>query len=162
MTTTSDFDRQSLRHVLATIAYRASKTFRGSSAAFAAFRLTEGSRTPLDILAHMGDLFDWSISMVRGNEKWNTTRPGTWDSEVVRFCGALQTFDDYLAGSDPIACPLNRVFQGPMADALTHVGQLAQLRRLAGEPMKGENYFRAEIVAGRVGFEQAKPVREFD
>jgi hypothetical protein len=162
MTTNPEFERQSLRHVLATLAYRGTKTFRGASASFAQFQVAAGSRTPLHILAHMGDLIDWSLSMVRGNEKWNNATPQGWDTEVNRFCSALRELDVLLAGDGAIHCSLNRLFQGPIADALTHVGQLAQLRRLAGEPMKGENYFRAEIVSGRVDLNQAKPVREFD
>src|SRR2546426_11302508 len=39
--------------------------------------------------------------------------------------------------------------QGPIADALTHIGQIA-MRRLAGAPIKGESYFAAEILIGRV------------
>ena len=70
--------------------------------------------------------------------------------------------DAYLASEEPLAASPERIFQGPIADALTHVGQLAMLRRMAGASMRGENYFVAEIVAGRVGPQQAPPKREFD
>jgi hypothetical protein len=85
-----------------------------------------------------------------------------WDGEVERFFTALQRFDDYLASDAPLAAPPERIFQGAVADALTHVGQLAMLRRLAGARMKSENYSRAEIVAGRIGAEQTPARREFD
>jgi hypothetical protein len=73
----------------------------------------------------------------------------------------LKKFDDYLASTTPVQAPLEKLFQGPIADAFTHVGQIAILRRLAGEPIKGENYYVAEIAAGRVGADQAKPKPEF-
>jgi hypothetical protein len=67
-----------------------------------------------------------------------------------------------LATSPKIACPLERLLQGPVADALTHVGQLAMLRHMFGSPIRGENYYRADIAVGRVGPVQSAPVREFD
>ena len=74
---------------------------------------------------------------------------------------ALNALDAYLASDKPLHAPVEKLFQGPIADALTHVGQIAVLRRLAGSPVKGENYFVAEITAGRVGHDQAAPKREF-
>jgi len=67
----------------------------------------------------------------------------------------------HLASDKPLHAPVEKLFQGPVADALTHVGQIAVLRRLAGSPVKGENYFVADIAAGRVGADQAAPKREF-
>jgi hypothetical protein len=84
-----------------------------------------------------------------------------WEKEVERFFAALKKFDDYLASSEVVQAPLENLFQGPIADALTHVGQIAILRRLAGEPVKAENYFAAEIAVGRVGVEQTPPKKEF-
>src|SRR5258708_23607523 len=109
----------------------------------------------------MGGLFDWALSIARGKQEWHDSTPLPWQQEVKRFFKTLQTFDDYLASSQPLACPLEKLFQGPIADALTHTGQIAMLRRMAGCPMRGENYFRAEIVAGRVGEEQAAPGKGF-
>jgi hypothetical protein len=162
MSTSADPARQLLRHTVATVAYRGGKALRGAPEAFAAFTLAGSPRTPANILAHMGDLFDWALSMARGETVWHDSKPLTWDAEVARFFNALKNFDDYLAASEPLRSSAEGLFQGPIADALTHVGQLAMLRRLAKCPIKGENYFKAEVTAGRVGFEQAAPRREFD
>ncbi len=162
MSTPSDPARQLLRHTVATVAYRGGKALRGTPESFATFTLGDSPRTPANILAHMGDLFDWALSMARGETAWRDSQPLTWNAEVTRFFAALKKFDDYLASLEPLHSPAEGLFQGPIADALTHIGQLAMLRRLAGCPIKGENYFKAEIAAGRVGFEQAAPRREFD
>jgi hypothetical protein len=153
-----------LRHTVATLAYRAAKTMRGAPESFADFKPGPTSKTPVQIVAHMGDLFDWALSLIEGSWKWNTSTPLPWGQECARFFDALQRFDDALASGQPIRMELTKLFQGPIADALTHTGQLAALRRLAGCPMKGEAYPRADIVIGRVGFEQtsANPKYEFD
>jgi hypothetical protein len=161
MTTNHDPIRQLLRHLLATIAYRGGKALRGAPESFAAFDPTPGGKTSVQILAHMGDLFDWALSMVKGKQTWNNSTPLPWEQEVQRFFKSLQAFDDYLASDSPLAFPAEKLIQGPIADALTHVGQLAMMRRLAGCPMKGENYAQAEVVTGRVGQEQTAPLKEF-
>ena len=150
-----------LRHALATIAYRGGKALRGAPPEFAAYRCGDATRTPAAILAHIGDLFDWALSIAQGRQAWHDSTPLAWDAEVARFFATLQRFDECLASGAPLADTPERLFQGPIADALTHVGQLAMLRRLAGAPVKGENYHKAEIVAGRVGPEQSAPRREF-
>jgi len=150
-----------LRHAVATLAYRGGKALRDAPPRVATFRLDERSRTPVEILAHIGDLLDWATSIARGEARWHDSAPLPWDEEVARFFAALARFDDHLASGEPLASPAETLFQGPIADALTHVGQIAMLRRLAGAPVRGENYFVAEIVAGRVGPEQAAPRREF-
>jgi hypothetical protein len=162
MSTPSDPARQLLRHTVATVAYRGGKALRGAPESFAAFTLGDSPRTPANILAHMGDLFDWAFSMASGEPAWRDSQPLAWDAEVARFFASLKKFDDYLASSDPLRSSAEGLFQGPIADALTHIGQLAMLRRLAGCPIKGENYFKADIAAGRVGPEQSAPRREFD
>ena len=156
-------DLELLRHTVATLAYRAAKTMRGAPAHFAEFRPGPTSSTAVQVVAHMGDLFDWALTMVHGDYKWNAATPQAWDEEVTRFFAALKKFDDALAAG-PVKTDLTKIFQGPIADALTHTGQLAMLRRLAGCPMKGESYARAEIVTGRVSFDQtpANPKYEFD
>jgi len=151
----------SLRHAVATLAYRGNRALRGATAEFAVFQIGSATRQPAQILAHVGDLLDWALSIVNGNATWHNSTPLPWDQEVARFFRALETLDRRLA-SEPLACPANKVFQGPIADALTHVGQISMLRRLAGQPAGGENFFIAEIVEGRVGPDQAKPLREFD
>lgn len=156
-----DSSRQLLRHTLATLAYRAGKTVRDAPDRFAAFNTGEKGRTPGHILAHMGDLFDWALSIAGGKQEWHNSTPQPWKQEAERFFKTLQVFDDYLASDAPLAASPEKLFQGPVADALTHTGQLAILRRMAGCPMRGENYFRAEITAGRVGQDQHAPMQEF-
>ena len=151
-----------LRHTVATLAYRGAKAVRGAPASFASFKASPTTRTPAQILAHIGDLLDWALSIAKGEETWHNSEPLPWPREVKRFHSALKAFDKYLASDGDLAASCERMFQGPIADALTHVGQIAMLRRLAGDPMKGENYSRAKIEAGRVGAAQAKAVREFD
>ena len=157
-----DDKRALLRHTVATVAYRGGKAVRGAPASFAAYSADGTPRTAVKILAHIGDLFDWALSQAAGAEAWNDSPPLEWDREVERFFGTLQRFDQFLASDAPLAAPPERIFQGAIADALTHIGQLAMLRRLAGSRIKSENYSRAEIVAGRVGADQSSPRREFD
>jgi len=157
----SDSNLELFRHTLAALAYRAGKAVRNAPETFAEFDGGQGLRTPIQILAHMGDLFDWALSIAKGKQAWQNSKPLPWEKEVERFFAALKSFDDYLASGAAVDAPLERLFQGPVADALTHVGQLAILRRLAGAPVKGENYFKAEITVGRVGADQAAPKLEF-
>lgn len=157
--TTSDPKRELLRHTLATLAYRGSKTVRNAPAGFAEFN--GAGRTPGQILAHIGDLLDWALSMANGTRQWHDSKPLAWDQEAERFFAALKSFDDFLASSQSLQAPVEKLFQGPIADALTHVGQLAMLRRLAGGPIVGENYFVADIAVGRVGAQQAPPKQTF-
>jgi len=154
--------RALLRHVVATLAYRGGKGLRSAPDGFGDFQAGEAARTPLQILTHMGDLMDWVLSQAAGSEAWNDAPPGTWDEEVERFFAGLTAFDDFLASAEPLARPEGNLFQGAIADALTHVGQINMLRRLAGSPVRGENYSRADITVGRVGRDQAGPRREFD
>lgn len=159
---TLDTKREMLRHTLATLAYRGGKAVRGAPDSFASFKISETSRPPAQILAHIGDLLDWALSIAQGAETWHNSEPLEWSQEVDRFHAALKKFDDYLASDTELDASCERLFQGPVADALTHVGQIAMLRRLAGAPMKSENYSRAKIEAGRVGADQEPPKREFD
>ncbi len=151
-----------LRHTLATLAYRGGKAMRGAPAAFATFRADPTSRTPGEILAHLGDLFDWALSLANGAQAWRNSPALDWDAGMARFFAALEAFDNRLASEQPPAVSSEKLFQGPIADALTHVGQIAMLRRMAGCASRSENYFVAHIEAGRVGLTQAAPVKEFD
>jgi hypothetical protein len=154
--------RDLLRHTVATLAYRGGKAVRQAPAEFAGYRVGEKTRTPAQILCHVGDLLDWVLSLAKGQQQWHDSTPLDWDREVQRFFAALETLDAYLASEAPLEAAPEGLFQGPIADAFTHIGQLAMLRRLAGAPVRGENFLRAEIVAGRVGPDQAAPRREFD
>ena len=151
-----------LRHTLATVAYRGGKAMKDAPAGFSAFAASPGSRTPGQIQAHIGDLLDWALSIARGEQVWRDTAPLAWEQGVTRFFTGLAALDAFLASGAPLACPPEKLFQGPVADALTHIGQIAMMRRMAGAPVRGENYFKAEIAAGHVGAEQAAPRREFD
>ena len=164
MTTTTGTTHDMLRHTLATLAYRASKAVRGAPAAFADYALQNGMRTPLQILAHMGDLMDWGLAMSRDQGAWNEATPLPWDREVQRFFAALTAWDAHLAKGGPLNTSWERLFQGAIADALTHTGQLAMLRRAMGSPIRGESYNRAHIRVGQTGFEQppAPEGSEFD
>jgi hypothetical protein len=154
--------RELLRHSLATIAYRAGKSIRDAPQGYVDFSAGQKCRTPLQILGHINDLFEWGLSMAKGKPAWHSTQPTSWPDEVQRFFDSLKSFDDYLAGPEPLHASLDKLFQGPLADALAHVGQLAILRRMAGVPIRGENYYKAEIAKGRVGREQSGPKLEFD
>jgi hypothetical protein len=153
--------RALLRHTLATVAYRGGKAVRDAPPAFATFQAGDETRSPEAILAHIGDLFDWALSLAKGAQVWRNSTPLPWDAEVARFFEALTRLDNYLASDADLACAPERLFQGPIADALTHIGQMAMLRRLAGAPIKGENYFRADIASGRVTADQSTPRQEF-
>ncbi len=153
-----------LRHSLATLAYRAGKTVRGTPAAFGRYRVTPESNSSVQILAHMGDLMEWVLRTAKGTPRWTSARPQAWSREIARFFKCLGALDRYLASGKPVQWEVERLFQGGIADALTHTGQLAMMRRLGGFKMKGENYARADIRVGRVGIRQTppNPAHEFD
>lgn len=154
--------RELLRHTVATVAYRGGKAIAGAPEGFCSFRAAEGTRTPEQILAHIGDLFDWALSIASGKQRWHNSKPLAWNDEVARFFSGLEAFDSYLASDNVLHAPEEKLFQGPIADALTHVGQIAMLRRMATAPIRGENYYKAEIEAGRVGPEQSTRRTEFE
>jgi hypothetical protein len=157
-----DEKREMLRHTLATVSYRGGKALRGAPPEFARFRVGPESRTPGEVLAHINDLYDWALSMARGQQQWRDSSPGEWDDEMARFHQTIAAFDAYLASNEPLGTPVERLFQGPVADSLTHIGQISMMRRLAGSPVKGENYAKAVIKAGIVGESQPTPRVEFD
>ena len=154
-----DEKRELLRHTVATLAYRAARALEGAPEEFAEFK--GAGRQPVQILAHMSDLFDWALSAVQGHEKWHTSKPHGWVIEQQRFFAALHAFDAYLASNEPLYVAAEPLFQGPIADALTHVGQIAMMRRLAGRPTRGENFFVADVKTGQVGSEQPPAVQPF-
>lgn len=158
----SDLKRQMLRHTLATLVYRGEKAINGAPAGFGDFRAGDTSRTAGEILSHIADLLVWALLMAKGDYTWPGKSVLSWDEEVSRFFSAAKEFDTHLASDAQPIAPVEKLFQGPIADALTHVGQLTLLRRLAGAPIRGENYFKADIVAGRLGSEQSSERIEFD
>ena len=152
----------SLRHAVATLAYRAAKALRNAPPGFLDFRPADGSRSAGEILAHLAELTNWLLTQASGRERWQSLAPSSWESDTQRFLAALEKFDAYLASDAELHAPPEKLFQGGIADALTHVGQIAMLRRLAKAPVRGENYSVARIEVGRTGPDQAPPVREFD
>jgi hypothetical protein len=157
-----NIDREFLRHTVTTLAYRGGKTLRDAPEGFPVLRIGDQTRTPLEILAHIGDLLQWALWLAKGQHVWNDSVPQSWESEVARFFKTLQQLDAYLASDSPLGFAPQKLFQGPIADALTHVGQIAMLRRLGGAPVHGENYFKAEIAAGRLGKDQSSARVEFE
>jgi hypothetical protein len=154
-----DEKREFLRHTLASLAYRASRAVEGAPEEFADF--DGAGRTPAQILAHMGDLFDWALSISRGEETWHSSKPLPWAEEKERFFAALEAFDGLLASEEPMDAPIERLFQGPVADALTHTGQIAMLRRLSGFKKLDEDFYRAEVAVGQVGVKQPAAVMQY-
>jgi hypothetical protein len=150
--------RELLRHTLATIAYRTTRAVSDAPEEFGSF--DGAGREPVKILAHMGDLFDWALTLAQGQSHWHTSVPLPWAEERQRFFASLAAFDAYLNSGAPIQAEIERLMQGPVADALTHIGQLAMLRRMAGSPTMRENFTVAPIVLGRVGAEQAMPEKK--
>ncbi len=138
-----------MRHFLAALAYRARKTIVDAPADFATFGAA--GKEPAKILSHMGDLMAWSISLF-GQEKWDPANESNWDKSVSRFFALIRELDDLLASGAPVRCySEERMLQGPLADAMTHVGQLAMLRRMAGAATKAENFAAAPVHIGDVG-----------
>ena len=158
----TDAAREMLRHTVATLAYRGAKAIRGAPDGFGDYHASPTSRTPSQILSHICDLMDWALSQARGKQVWTDSTPGSWNDDSERFFTALRALDDYLASAEPLGFEPGQIFQGAVADALTHVGQINFLRRMFGNPVRGENYFRADITKGRVSAEQSAPRREFD
>lgn len=145
-----DVKREVLRHMVATVAYRGGLAITDAPEDFATFRAQETTRTAGEILAHIGDLLQGSLYLVKGELVYLTSDPLPWKKEIARFFSAVKELDSYLASEEPLACPVEKLVQGPVGDALTHVGQIVMLRRMAGKPIRPGQYFTAEIIAGEV------------
>jgi hypothetical protein len=151
-----------LRHLLATLAYRAAKVLRDVPDGFGSTSFGDTTRRPVRIVAHLADLMAWGVTLVQDNVVWKAAGGDDWEVEVRRFFDNLATLDGELAGATLAPGAAEKLMQGPLADALTHVGQLAMLRGMARAPVRPESYARATVTAGRVGRDQAAPGREFD
>jgi hypothetical protein len=162
MVSVFDGRREFLRHTVATLAYRGGKVIHDTPGGFASVRACETCRSAGEILRHVGDLLEWALWIAKGEHRWRDAAPQSWEADVDRFFDGLRRLDEYLGTDTPLGYPPEKLFQGPIADAINHVGQLATLRRLAGSPVRGENYFKAEIVVGRIGAEQSSKRVEFD
>lgn len=142
--------RELLRHLVATLAFRGGIAITDAPDRFTEFRAGETTRTAGEILAHIGDLIQGSLYLVKGEFVYLQSSPQLWSEDVERFFTAVKEFDLYLASDAPLEQPIEKLLQGPIADALTHVGQIVMLRRLAGKPIREESYFTVEIVAGGI------------
>jgi hypothetical protein len=164
--TSTDSSRALLRHLVATLAYRAGKVLRDAPAGFGGMTFGSATRTPVRIVAHLADLMSWAVRLARGESSWKAEGGDDWHTEVKRFVDGLAALDAALGSDDslrgPVEQPVEKLIQGPLADALTHVGQLAMLRGMAGAPIRPESYARAEIVVGRLGLEQTPARAPFD
>jgi hypothetical protein len=147
---------------VATLAYRAEKVLREAPEGFADLRPWPESRTPVEILSHLADLMEWGERLARGEYRWQPAPAAGWPAASERFFRGLRALDKALARPSAASFPAEVIFQGPIADALTHIGQLAMLRGAVGKPVRPEAYARAQIRAGRVGREQAASRVEFD
>lgn len=150
-----------LRQLAATLAYRAAKVLRDAPPDFGQRSFGDATRQPVKIVAHMADLMTWGVSIARGGHEWKPGGGGDWKAEVERFFSGLAELDTAIADSN-FSGSVEKLIQGPLADALTHVGQLSMLRGMAGVPVRPESYAKAVITAGRVGLDQEAPKAEFD
>jgi len=148
-----------LRHFLATLAYRTQKAIRGAPEHYAGFEAGKAVRTPAEIVRHMTALLEYVRTQLDGSRRPTPPDPPpTFDEEVERFHRALASVADHLAaGTELTPSTVDRLLQGPLSDAMTHVGQLAMLRRLAEAPIAPESYFEADIRADRLGPDQRIP-----
>lgn len=146
----SDLKRELLRHMVAALTFRAKIAVSDAPENFAVFRISETVRTPAEILAHLGDLLKGSLYLMKGEFVYLNSAPLSWEEETKRFFSAAKEFDVYLASNEPLNQPIEKITQGPIADALTHVGQIVMLRRAAGSPVIAESYFTAEIVPDKI------------
>jgi hypothetical protein len=148
-----------LRHFLAAIAYRAQKALRGAPAGFAGFRAGNDTRTPAELVRHMTSVLGYARTFFVGGHYRSEPLPDL-DAEVARLHEMIADLAGHLDRGSPLAgITPEQLLQGPFADAMTHVGQLALLRRLAGSPVPPENFVFADIRDDRLGPDQAAPAR---
>jgi hypothetical protein len=148
-------ERRLFRHLLATIAFRLRGGLQGAPAEFGDFTPGHGVRTPCELVHHMTRVLE------RASASFGDVIPKdldtlSWQEEVNRFFQALRQLDDDVAHRDPKpdALPLLVLIQGPISDVLTHCGQITLLRRLAGYPVEGRNFMKADIRIGSLDNEQ--------
>jgi hypothetical protein len=153
-----DRDRELLRHFLAAIAYRTQKALRGAPARYATFSAGNRARTPAELIRHMTSLLGYVRTFFEGGTYKPDPLP-SFEQEVQRFHGLLEQVAKLLGSGAKCAITTEQLLQGPFADAMTHVGQLAMLRRLADAPIAPENFIHADIRADRLHADQPPPAR---
>ena len=147
-----------LRHFLAALAYRTQKALRDAPPSFGDFRVAEGVRTPAELVRHMTSVLGYARTFFVGGSYRPEPLPSL-DAEVARFHEMLEDLGAHLDAGTPLRDTTpERLLQGPFSDAMTHAGQLALLRRLAGSPVPAENFMKAEITAANLGPDQPPPV----
>jgi hypothetical protein len=140
--------RRILRHMVATIAYRSSRSLRDSPAGFPDVRLPGESKSAAELLLHMSNVLAFAVATVTNTERIRH-EPLEWVREVDRFYALLGDLDSKLAGTVEIEPGMDlKLVQGPLSDVLTHIGQLHAMRRAAGAPVAATNYIKAEIHIG--------------
>ena len=150
--------RKLLTHFLAALAYRTQKALRDAPVEFGEFDPGKEVRTPKELVRHMTSVLGYARTYFVGGQY----RPGplpSFSDEVVRFHEMVESLASHISSADPLADQITAetLLQGPLSDAMTHAGQLAMLRRLAGNPVAPENFIVADIDAGRLGIDQALP-----
>ncbi len=154
----ADVERELLAHFLGALAYRTQKAIRGAPEGFADFSPGHQVRTPAELLGHMASLLGYVTTMFTGGSYPRRPEPlGTLEAEAARFHAMLETVAGHLASGSPMTITNRQLLQGPLADAMTHVGQLAMLRRLAEAPIPPENFIDADVRADRLGPDQPDP-----
>lgn len=153
-----DDKRELLRHFLAALAYRAQKALRDAPAEFGNFRIAEGVRTPSELVCHMTSVLGYARTFFIGGQYRPAPLPSLAE-EIERFHEMLKDIAQYIESGAPLLGEMSaeQLLQGPFSDAMTHAGQLAMLRRLAGFPVAPENFIVADIDAQHLGIEQAEP-----
>jgi len=151
--------RKLLNHFLAALAYRTQKALRDAPEDFGSFRAHEGVRTPAELVRHMTSVLGYARTHFVGGRYWPEPLE-TLDEEIERFHEMLGLLAQHLRNGDAFLEGMTeeRLLQGPFSDAMTHAGQLALLRRLAGAPVPPENFIVAKIAPDRLGPDQAEPV----
>lgn len=152
-------DRRSLlRHFLAALAYRTQKALRNSPADFGSFSVAGQVRTPAQLVLHMTSVLGYARTFFIGGRYYPAPLPSLTE-EAARLHDMLEDLGRHLEAGTPFlnGMTAERLLQGPFADAMTHAGQLAMLRRLAGVPVPPEDFSRADISPQRLGGEQPEP-----
>jgi hypothetical protein len=153
-----DDKRALLKHFLAALAYRTQKALRGSPEDFADFRAAPGIRTPHELIRHMDGVLGYARTFFIGG-KYRPPKLDDFQGAVLHFHEVLTDLGhDLESRSELHDIKPEQLLQGPFADAMTHAGQLAMLRRLAGSPIPSENFIYADIRADNLGPDQPPPV----
>src|SRR5216117_1871639 len=155
-----DRDRALLRHFLGAIAYRTQKALRDAPAHYPAFSAGNRVRTPVELIRHMTSLMGYVRTLFQGGSYPVKPEPlPSFTAEVERFHEMVEAVGTLLASNAKCSISTEQLLQGPFADTMTHVGQLAMLRRLADAPVAPENFIYPDIRDDRLHADQPPPAR---